>query len=82
MVIITPFSLRLFWRQNEEEKQSVVHLSTALTPSDREKIVESIKKRLDDKSDNNWTIVATSCVESGMDSHLPQHFGRAVARPV
>ena len=44
----------------------VLHLSTALAPIHRNQIVEQIKERL--KGGNkDWTLVATSCVEAGMD---------------
>lgn len=45
--------------------KDVLHLSTALTPKDREKIIEKVKYKL--KHEQNWTLVATSCVECGMD---------------
>jgi CRISPR-associated endonuclease/helicase Cas3 len=45
----------------------VLHLSTALAPVDREHIIESIRGRLKDLNDGQWTLVATSCVEAGMD---------------
>ena len=45
----------------------VVHLSTALTPSDREITFNYIKQRLSHSSDSNWTLVATSCMEAGVD---------------
>lgn len=49
----------------------VLHLSTALTPEDREATVEAVKTRLDpnrkNSIDNDWTLVATSCVEAGVD---------------
>lgn len=48
-------------------RECVEHLSTALKPEDRNATIERIKKRLKDKSDTNWTLVATSCVEAGMD---------------
>ncbi len=48
-------------------REAVEHLSTALTPSDREVTLENIKSRLKDKSDTNWTLVATSCIEAGVD---------------
>lgn len=48
-------------------REHVEHLSTALTPEDRELVIRRIKKRLVDKSDNDWTLVATSCVEAGVD---------------
>jgi CRISPR/Cas system-associated endonuclease/helicase Cas3 len=45
----------------------VEHLSTALTPNDREKTLKRIKGRLTNASDTDWTLVATSCVEAGVD---------------
>lgn len=48
-------------------RESVEHLSTALTPEDRERIISSVKTRLKDSKDADWTLVATSCVEAGVD---------------
>lgn len=48
-------------------REHVEHLSTALTPSDRDKTLEQVKLRLKNKEDINWTLVATSCVEAGVD---------------
>jgi len=45
---------------------NVLHLSTALAPVHRELIVNRVKQRLREKIEN-WTLVATSCVEAGMD---------------
>lgn len=47
--------------------EKVQHLSTALTPADRESTLKLVKKRLQDSSDSDWTLVATSCVEAGVD---------------
>lgn len=44
----------------------VLHLSTALAPVHRDLIVNRIKQRLKNRIEN-WTLVATSCVEAGMD---------------
>lgn len=49
------------------QRSSVEHLSTALTPSDRDKTLVRIKSRLVDKHDTEWSLVATSCVEAGVD---------------
>lgn len=68
---------------------SVEHLSTALSPADRKKTLEIVKKRLycayykeckaesekckdctnhlPNSEDTYWTLVATSCVEAGVD---------------
>ncbi len=48
-------------------REKVEHLSTALTPIDREITLDRIKKRLSDKNDTDWTLIATSCVEAGVD---------------
>lgn len=46
----------------------VEHLSTALCAVDREKVNKRIKARLEAKeNDSDWTLVATSCVEAGVD---------------
>jgi hypothetical protein len=45
----------------------VEHLSTALTPSDRDATLKRVKARLLDNNDTHWTLVATSCVEAGVD---------------
>lgn len=44
----------------------VLHLSTALAPAHRDLVVQRVRLRLRDKIED-WTLVATSCVESGMD---------------
>ena len=49
------------------QRPSIEHLSTALTPRDRDKTLARIKLRLSDTSDTKWTLVATSCVEAGVD---------------
>ena len=48
-------------------QKAVEHISTALVPRDREKILRKIKSRLKLKDDSDWTLVATSCVEAGVD---------------
>jgi CRISPR-associated endonuclease/helicase Cas3 len=53
-------------RAMRESGHDVLHLSTALAPAHRDLIVERVKLRLRDKIEN-WTLVATSCVEAGMD---------------
>jgi CRISPR-associated endonuclease/helicase Cas3 len=45
----------------------VLHLSTALTPRDREIILRRIERRLQIRDFQDWTLVATSCVEAGVD---------------
>jgi CRISPR-associated endonuclease/helicase Cas3 len=45
----------------------VEHLSTALTPADRAGVLRRVRGRLEDPGDADWTLVATSCVEAGVD---------------
>jgi len=49
------------------QRSSVEHLSTALTPLDRDKTLSRIRFRLNDKHDTDWALIATSCVEAGID---------------
>lgn len=45
---------------------NVEHISTALTPHDRAQTIARVKKHLASKRPD-WTLVATSCVEAGVD---------------
>jgi CRISPR-associated endonuclease/helicase Cas3 len=45
----------------------VEHVSTALTPEHRADTYDQIRRRLRDRRDAEWTLVATSCVEAGVD---------------
>ena len=45
----------------------VEHLSTALTPTDRVRTLSRVINRLANEDDRDWTLVATSCVEAGVD---------------
>lgn len=47
--------------------QETLHLSTALAPLDRETIIARIHRRLEFSNSADWTLVATSCVEAGVD---------------
>lgn len=44
----------------------VIHLSTALTPRDRAAAFDRVRERLKSGS-TDWALVATSCVEAGVD---------------
>ena len=51
-------------------ERSILHLSTALTPADRERIVYELNARQSKDSpwqSRDWCLVATSCVEAGVD---------------
>ncbi len=52
---------------NSSDGNNVEHLSTSLTPNDRGATLSRIKTRLGDRNDKDWTLVATSCVEAGVD---------------
>jgi CRISPR-associated endonuclease/helicase Cas3 len=51
----------------ERGRKHVEHLSTALTPRDRGQTLKRVKGRLKHRKDTDWTLVATSCVEAGVD---------------
>lgn len=45
----------------------VLHLSTSLTPRDRDRILRRVMRRLAGVGRSNWALIATSCVEAGID---------------
>jgi len=50
-------------------EENVLHLSTSLSPKDRETTLNLVQKRLssNEHSDSQWCLFATSCVEAGVD---------------
>ena len=48
-------------------REKVEHLSTALSPEDRGITIKRVMSRLKNRMDTDWTLVATSCVEAGVD---------------
>jgi CRISPR/Cas system-associated endonuclease/helicase Cas3 len=48
-------------------RAAVEHLSTSLTPKDRDKTLARVISRLRDKDDTDWVLVATTCVEAGVN---------------
>jgi CRISPR-associated endonuclease Cas3-HD len=48
-------------------KGNALHLSTSLTPKDRDITLELVKARLKYKCHTKWCLLATSCVEAGVD---------------
>lgn len=48
-------------------RANVEHLSTALASLHRKTTIDRVKSRLGDSTDSDWTLVATSCVEAGVD---------------
>lgn len=75
VVMDTIQSAALLAKTMRGEGYDVLHLSTALTPSDRARVLDEVKRRLDPRFgyNDNWTLVATSCVECGMDFSF--HYG-------
>jgi CRISPR-associated endonuclease/helicase Cas3 len=55
-----------YLREDLKQGLNVEHISTALTPRDRTRTVARVRERLKSK-ETNWTLVATSCVEAGVD---------------
>ncbi len=66
VILNTVQSAAVMAQRMREAGQKVIHLSTALAPIHRERIVRRIKERLK-SGDHDWTLVATSCIEAGMD---------------
>jgi CRISPR-associated endonuclease/helicase Cas3 len=66
LIVNTVQTAAVIARAMRESGHDVLHLSTALAPAHRGLIIERVKLRLRDRI-QNWTLVATSCVEAGMD---------------
>jgi CRISPR/Cas system-associated endonuclease/helicase Cas3 len=74
IILNTVYSAAYLAKTMRDQGYDVLHLSTALTPKDRAPIIEEIYRRLKrDKVTNkliyksNWTLVATSCAEAGLN---------------
>lgn len=69
VVLNTVQSAASFAKFLRQQGYDVLHLSSALTPEDKERTITEIKRRLCSQSESpkDWTLVATSCVECGMD---------------
>jgi CRISPR-associated endonuclease/helicase Cas3 len=66
LIVNTVQTAAVIARAMRKSGHDVLHLSTALAPVHRETVVERVKLRLREGI-KNWTLVATSCVEAGMD---------------
>jgi CRISPR-associated endonuclease/helicase Cas3 len=55
-----------YLREDLKLDANVEHISTALTPHDRAQTIARVKEHLASKRPD-WTLVATSCVEAGVD---------------
>ena len=66
LIVNTVQTAAVIARKMCDSGHDVLHLSTALAPAHRDLIVERVKMRLRENV-QNWTLVATSCVEAGMN---------------
>jgi len=66
LIVNTVHTAAVIARAMREAGHDVLHLSTALAPVHRDIIIERVKLRLRDKI-SDWTLVATSCIEAGMN---------------
>lgn len=55
--------------------KNILHLSTALTPADREEVLKEVRDQL--ALSKNFTLVATSCIEAGVDLSFAVGFREA-----
>lgn len=69
VVLNTVRSAAYLAKRMRDSGHDVLHLSTALTPKDRERVIEEVQRRLSPDTNYNyeWTLVATSCIECGMN---------------
>lgn len=78
VILNTVQSAALVAKHLRDHGEDVLHLSTALVPRDREVVLARIHERL--RSPNtNWCLVATSCVEAGMDFDFHVAFREAAS---
>ena len=56
-------------RRLAEQGVRTLHLSTALTPAHRERVLKQTRELLQQKNmpEGGWVMVATSCIEAGVD---------------
>lgn len=69
IIMNTVYSAAFIAKMLLEKGKDVLHLSTALTPKDRAKIIDEVGRRLDNKNNyhDDWLLVGTSCIEAGVD---------------
>jgi CRISPR/Cas system-associated endonuclease/helicase Cas3 len=77
VILNTVQSAAVLAERMNKDGHEVLHLSTALTPADREVIMKTIEERLQNAEDKDWTLVATTCVEAGVDFSFRTGFREA-----
>ena len=66
VILNTVQSAAVVARAMRDAGKDILHISTALAPKDRAPVLATVDKRLKSK-ETDWTLVATSCVEAGVD---------------
>lgn len=66
VILNTVQSAAVVARAMRDAGKDVLHISTALAPKDRAPVLAIVDERLKGK-ETDWTLVATSCVEAGVD---------------
>jgi CRISPR-associated endonuclease/helicase Cas3 len=66
VIMNTVQSAAVVARRMRQEGETTLHLSTALAPKDRAPIIGRVKEMLK-VANREWTLVATSCVEAGVE---------------
>jgi len=67
VVLNTIQSAAILAEECRKAQRTILHLSTALAPRDRDAIVKKVKDKLNDKADRDWALIGTSCIEAGLD---------------
>ncbi len=67
VIVNTVKNAAIVAQKMRERNMDVIHLSTALTPYDRKIVLQRIRRKLFFSEYRDWTLVATSCVEAGVD---------------
>lgn len=67
VILNTVQSAAVIANELRKKGKQVFHLSTALSPKHRNLIIEKVKALFRNSLTTDWILVATSCVEAGMD---------------
>lgn len=67
VILNTVQSAAVIAHEMKKAGHDTLHLSTALAPVDRDVIIRRVHRKLEFSDQGNWTLVATSCVEAGID---------------